>query len=98
MSVYQDTKNNPPAFYIKGTPREVKIDLVSNMCDNKYRWTLKKNEEGDYKLNTHMIAYSDFLLEVLKDDIEWMADDGDWANVFTEINKGKVVITNVKSR
>ena len=98
MTTYQKTKENPPLLYIPGTPREVKIDLVSSMCDNKYRWTFKKNEEGDYKLNTHMMAYSNFLMKTRKDDLEWMADDGDWPSVFNEINKGSTLVTNVKSR
>ena len=98
MSTYQKTKNNPPALYIKGTPREVKIDLVSNMCDNRYRWTFKKNEEGDYKLNTHMFAYSNFGLSIRKDDLEWIADEADWTSVINEINRGSSLVTNIKSR
>ena len=78
-------------------PREVKIDLVDGM-DNDYRMTFKKNDEGDYKLNTHGQAYGNFQIKYLKDDIEWMADDGDWEEVVNMINTGLKTITGIKSR
>ena len=53
MTKYQELVQNPPTLTVEGTPREIKIDLVSVMCDNKYRWTIKKNGDGDFKINTH---------------------------------------------
>ena len=37
--------------------REIKIHTVAGMCDNKHLMTLKKNIDGDFKLNTHAHAY-----------------------------------------
>ena len=44
MSKYQELWENPPKLNVEGDPREVKINLISCMCDNKYRWTIYKNE------------------------------------------------------
>ena len=79
------------------TPREVKIDLLDYM-GNQYRWTLNKNSDGDYKINTHADAYSNFQCKHLKDDIEWVADEGNWTQVITMINTGVKRVTSIKSR
>ena len=39
MSKYRELIQNPPKLKIEGKPREIKVDLVSCMCDNRYRWT-----------------------------------------------------------
>jgi hypothetical protein len=98
MSKYQELLVNPPKLKIEGKPKEIKIDLVSCMCDNRYRWTIKKNEDGDYRINTHGFAYSNFQIKDRKDDIEWVADEGKWEKVFNMINSGTKKIESVKYR
>jgi len=98
MSKYSELLKNPPKHKIEGKPREIKIDLVSCTCDNRYRWTIKQNEEGDYKIFTHGFAYSNFGIKFPKDDIEWEADDKRWEEVFLMINSGTSKIEKIKSR
>ncbi len=98
MSKYRELLTKPPVLDICGNPREVKVNLVSCMCDNKYRWTFKKNEDGDYKIFTHGQAYSNFQTGWCKDDIEWEADDGEWDGVFAMINTGTSKIESIKYR
>ena len=98
MSKYQELLENPPKLKIEGKPREIKINLVSCMCDNKYRWTIKQNEDGDYKINTHGFAYSNWQIKDRKDDIEWIADEGDWDEVFEMINTGTSKVESIKYR
>ena len=77
--------------------REVKMDLVDGM-DNQYRMTFKKDEHGDYKLDCHGQAFSNFQIKCLKDDLEWIADDGDWKSVVGTINSGVKSVTGIKAR
>jgi hypothetical protein len=98
MSKYSELLNNPPKLEVKENAREIKIDLVSCMCDNRYRWTIKKNEGGDYKIFTHGFAYSNFQIKHRRDDIEWEADEGNWNKVFEMINSGTEKIEKIKSR
>ena len=60
MSRYRELLINPPKLEVKKDAREVVINLVSCMCDNRYKWTIKKNSEGDYKINTHGFDFSNF--------------------------------------
>jgi hypothetical protein len=98
MSRYRELLTNPPVLEVYGKPREMKIDLVSAMCDNRYRWTIKENEDGDYKIFTHGFAYSNFQIKYRKDDIEWTADAGEWDEVFEMINTGTEKIESIKYR
>jgi hypothetical protein len=98
MSKYSELLKNPPKHKIEGKPREIKIDLVSCTCDNRYRWTIKKNEEGDYKIFTHGWAYSNWQIHHGKDDIEWVADEGNWNRVIEMINEGTSLIESIKYR
>ena len=98
MSKYSELLNNPPKLEVKENAREIKIYLVSCMCDNRYRWTIKKNEAGDYKIFTHGFAYSNFQIKHRRDDIEWEADEGNWNKVFEMINSGTSKIESIKSR
>ena len=98
MSKYRELRTNPPKLEVKENAREIKIDLVSCMCDNRYRWTIKKNEDGDYKIFTHGFAYNNWQIHHGKDDIEWIADDGDWEHVFRMINEGTSKISAIKYR
>lgn len=98
MSKYVELLNNPPTLEVKENAREVVINLISCMCDNKRKITLKKNDDGDFKLNSHRDAYSNFQIKFDKDDIEWEADDSNWDEVFRMINSGTSKIANIKSR
>ena len=95
---YSDLISNPPNLVVVDKPREVKINLISCMCDNEHRWTIKKNSDGDYRIHTHGFAYSNWQIPHRKDDIEWVADDGDWAQVFKMINEGTSKIESIKYR
>ena len=98
MSKYGELLRKPPVLEVYGKPREMKIDLVSATCDNRSRWTIKENEDGDYKINCHSQAYSNFQIEHGKDDIEWIADEGKWEKVFDMINTGTSLIEEIKYR
>ena len=99
MSRYDELTENPPKLEVKGEPRQVKIDLVSVMCDNRYRWTFeRKTPEHDFELWTHGYAYSNFHMNLRKDDLEWLADDGEWDAIFDAINDGVQVVESVKYR
>jgi len=98
MSKYGELLRKPPVLTVKGKPREIKIDLVSCMCDNRYRWTIKKDKDGEWKINTGMFAYGNFQIEHGRDDIEWIADEGNWNEVFSMINTGTSKIESIKYR
>ena len=98
MDKYRDLLDNPPMLEVKGNVREVVINLISCMCDNKHKITLKKNDDGDFKLNSHRDSYRNFQIKFDKDDIEWEADDNNWNDVFRMINSGTSIIDNIKSR
>jgi|TARA_R110000787_G_scaffold118062_3_gene228802 hypothetical protein len=101
MSKYDEyamVRNFPPKLKVEGKPRQIKIDLISSMCDNRYRWSVSKNDDGDYKISTCGFAYSNFGIKHRKDDIEWAMDDGDWSRAFDMINSGYQAIENLKYR
>ena len=98
MSVYSDLVDNPPKLEVKANAREVIVNLVSCMCDNRYETVFKKNSDGDFEYNTCGQAYRNFQIKHSKLDLEWVADEGDWDNVFRMINTGVVVIEKVRSR
>lgn len=98
MSLYSKLKTSPPILRVEGEVREIKIDLVSVMCDNKYRWIARKNSEGDFKIHTRGYAFSNFNIPRHKDDIEWAMDHGDWEGVFALINEGTVVVHKIQYR
>ena len=70
MSKYVELLNNPPTLEVKENAREVVINLISCMCDNKHKWTIKKNSEGDFKISTHGFAFSNFQTKFDKDEID----------------------------
>jgi len=96
--MYKELKDNPPMLNIEGKPREIKIDLISVMCNNKHRWTIRKNGGGDYKIFTHGFSYSNWIIPFRKDDIECEMDEGNWNKVFRMINSGSSVIEKIKYR
>ena len=98
MSKYNELRFNPPKLKVEGKPRQIKIDLISSMCDNKYRFSVSLNNDGDYKIFTNGFAWSNFGIKHKKDDIEWAMDDGNWDEVFDMINSGYELIEKIKYR
>jgi len=98
MSKFNELRTNPPRLIIQGKPRQIKIDLISVMCDNEYRWIVKKDENGDYRINTMGYAFSNFQCKCRKDDIEWEMDEGNWDEAFRMINSGTSLIEKIKYR
>jgi hypothetical protein len=98
VSKYRELAFNPPKLVVKPDAREIIINLISSMGDNKYKWIIKKNDKGDFKINTVGQAFSNFQTEFDKIDIEWEADDNNWEEVFKMINSGTSKIESVRSR
>jgi hypothetical protein len=95
---YKELRQNPPKLSAKENARELIITTVSCMCDNVHYMKLKKNEDGDFKLNTVDFALSNWQMKHPKHEIEWEADAGNWDTVFKMINSGVELIAEVKSR
>jgi len=98
MSKYQELRMNPPKLSVKKEAREVIFKIVSCMCDNVYYLTLKKNNDGDFKMSGNGYALSNFQMKHPIYDIEWKADENEWDKVIAMINSGTKVIEEVKSR
>jgi hypothetical protein len=103
-STYQQLIQNPPKLNLPGKEetksiKEVVFDLCSCMCDNRYRFTFKKNEAGEFRLLRHGFAYSNFQIKGYRsDDLEWLADDGEWSEVVSAINSGVQKVEKTKYR
>lgn len=97
-SIYRKFRLNPPKLQVKKDARELIITTISCMCDNVHYLTLKKNKEGDFKLDTITFALSNWQMANPKHEIEWAADEGKWNDVFRMINSGTEVISEIKSR
>lgn len=95
---YREMRQNPPKLSIKENARELIITTVSCMCDNIHYLTLKKNEDGDFKIAGIGFTLSNWQMKYPKHDVEWAADEGNWDKVFEMINSGTECIAEVKSR
>ena len=98
MSKYRELRLNAPKLTIKEGAREVIFKVISCMCDNVYYLTLKKDNNGDFKLSGNGFALSNFQFKHAKHEIEWEADENMWGGVIAMINSGTSVIEEVKSR
>ena len=99
MSLYDKTRNNPIKVSVKKDAKDVVLELVSCMCDNKYTLRFKKNAEGEFKLNTCGWAYSNFQIKShSKIDLEWLADGGEWHDLVRAINSGTTKVFEIKQR
>lgn len=98
MSLYQELTMNPPAIeeFIPSNPREVLFKVINPM--GKVMHISFKKVDGDFEINTHGDAYSNFQIPESKKDLAWDADDGLWENVVNTINQGVVVIQSVRTR
>lgn len=96
---YKETKLNPPVLEICESPREVIFDVVSCMCDNMSKLFLRKNKDGDFKLDAGSQSLRNFQMEYdFKLNIEWAADDNNWEEVIRIINTGTKLACAVRSR
>jgi hypothetical protein len=98
MSKYRELVSNPVKNIITGKPKQVLLDLVSCMCDNKSQITFALNENGSYSCLTHGQAFSNFQTGCSKADLLWEADDEKWDNVLKMINTGTSQISQIRVR
>lgn len=98
QSKYVTLRHNPPKLEVKDNARELIITTVSCMCDNIHYLTLKKNDDGDFKLYGNGFSLSNWLFKYPIHDIEWAADEEKWNDVFKMINSSTEAISEVKSR
>lgn len=98
MTLFQELRQNPPKLHVVSNPRQVVFTMISAMCDNRSKIFMKKNSDGDFKINCGIHSFSNYQMKFDKDDIEWAADEQRWSDVFTMINSGTAVISEVKSR
>jgi hypothetical protein len=98
MSKYQALRITPPKLKVVKNSREVVITTISCMCDNIHYLTLKKNSDGDFKLDGGGFSLTNWQMKYPKHDIEWEADAENWTKVFEMINSGTEAISEVKSR
>ena len=83
---------------IKKNPRQLMIHVVSSMCDNKYILSLRKNNDGEFKMSGRGYSLSNFGFKPPIYEIEWAADEGDWSKVIHSINSGYQRIDKIVSR
>ena len=95
---YRVLVDNPPKLTIKENPREVIFTTISAMCDNVHVLSLKKNSDGEFRLNGNGHALSNWQMKHDRYDIEWAADEGEWNKVVDMINTGTSVVGSVRSR
>jgi hypothetical protein len=88
----------PPKIEInKKDPREVHFFVVSCMCDNEHKITLRRQEDGQYKVSAGIQALSNFQMKGdYETDLVWAAEDNEWNKVVDIINSGTSVVESVK--
>jgi len=86
------------ADQIVQNPKEVIFHTVASMCDNKYLFKFKKDDNGEFQLSCNGFAYSNFGISNNKYELEWAADDDRFFNVIQMINSGYQVVEKVVSR
>ena len=98
MSKYRELISNPVKNIITGKPKQVLIDLISCMCDNKNQITFALNENGSYSCLTHGYAFSNYQMNCSKPDLLWEAEEGEWDNVLKMINTGTSQVSQIRVR
>ena len=104
MSKYRELKLKPPTIEIRKLKgkKEVIFTLVSCMCDNVAYLRLKKNSQGEFRVDTYNnscgLSFSNFQFGYAPYEIEWAADAGKWSIVIGMINAGTSAISEVNSR
>jgi len=100
MSKYKELITNPPKIVVDiDSPREVIFYLISCMCDNKYKITFNKKENGEYSVSAGRFALSNFQMkDDYETDLRWFAEDNEWDKVVSVINSGTSVVESVRYR
>lgn len=101
MSKYRELLQDPPTFpelYDSESPREVIFETISSMCDNIGFIVLKKDSDGDFKMDGKGNSLENWQMKHPRHDIEWEADDNNWESVVNMINTGVCKINTVKHR
>jgi len=98
MSKYVELRQRQPILVVKKNAREIIVTTISCMCDNIHYIRIKKNEEGDFKIDTMGFSFSNWQFKYPKHDMEWAADEGKWDLVFKMINSGTSAISEIKCR
>jgi hypothetical protein len=95
---YQKLIDQPPKLEVLANAREVIFTVIACMCDNKYTLRLRKNSNGDFKLNGMGFSLKNFQFKYEPYEIEWEADVENWNKVFAMINSGTSTIREIRSR
>jgi len=101
---YQKLRQTPPIIEVKKLKdkKEIIFTMVSCMCNNISYIRLKKNEQGEFRLNAYSGSYgysfSNFQMKHTQHEIEWAADENKWGDVIRMINSGTSVIGEFISR
>jgi hypothetical protein len=98
MSLYRQLVTTPPTITIKKEAKDVVLNLVSAMCDNKSTLRIKKNGDGEFKADLVGQHFGNIQAKHSQIDIEWAADDGNWSEVLTMINTGTSQVQSAQSR
>jgi len=100
MSRYRELMENPPKISIdEESPKEVIFYLVSCMCDNKYKITFKKKDNGEYSISAGVHSLKNFRMKGdYYTDLRWCAEDNEWDKVVNIINSGTEVVESVRYR
>ena len=98
MSQYADLVRTPPSFKVVDNASELRIKTVSCMCNNEHNLRLKKNSDGEFMLNGCGSHLGNWQMKCQPYEIEWAADEGDWAKVIQMINTGTSRVREVVSR
>jgi hypothetical protein len=99
-----ELKQNPPIIDVKKLKgkKEIIFTMVSCMCNNISYIRFKKNQEGEFRLNAYITSYgycySNYQIKHTKHEVEWSADEDNWAEVIRMVNTGTSVIGEVISR
>jgi len=73
MSLFGELRRNPPKIEIKKGAKEVIFTTISAMCDNRHLLQLKKNSDGEFKLDGKGNSLRNWNLKVDVFEIEWAA-------------------------
>jgi hypothetical protein len=101
---WAELKQNPPMIDVKKLKgkKEVIFTMVSCMCNNISYIRFKKNQEDEFRLNAYITSYgysfSNYQMRHTQHEIEWSADEGNWAEVIRMLNTGTSVIGEFISR
>lgn len=95
--LYSQLVKSPPQIQIAENATEMKIHLVSVMCDNKYMISMTRFTTG-WQLNTRGQAFHNFQMKCYQYEIEWAADAKDWSTMTKLLNSGTSVIEKIVSR